>query len=226
MKILFHICCGNCALYPVKLLRAEGHDFTGFWYNPNIQPFDEYQLRLASLKKLSDEWHIDIFYDEQYRPEEFFESVTGNVKSPLTPLFQRGEDSIPPLTKGDKGGFSQPAHERCKFCYTLRLEKAAAKARDEGFEAFSTTLLISPYQDFEQITVTGKKLADKYNIHFYMQDFRPYFRDAMSFAKELGLYRQKYCGCLFSKQEREHAVKSGEILKARKNNTLPSSHHT
>jgi predicted adenine nucleotide alpha hydrolase (AANH) superfamily ATPase len=191
MKILFHICCGNCALYPVKLLRAEGHDFTGFWYNPNIQPFDEYQLRLASLKKLSDEWRIDIFYDEQYRPEEFFESVNG---------------------------FIHPVPERCKFCYTLRLEKAAAKARDEGFEAFSTTLLISPYQDFEQITATGKKLADKYNIHFYMQDFRPYFRDAMSFAKELGLYRQKYCGCIFSKLEREHAVKSREILKARKNN--------
>jgi len=190
MKILFHICCSNCALYPVKLLRAEGHDFTGFWYNPNIQPHDEYQSRLASLKKLSDEWDIDVFYEEQYRPEEYIEVI----KSP------------------------QPAPERCKFCYSLRLEKAAAKARDEGFEAFSTTLLISPYQDFEQITVTGKRLADKYNIHFYMQDFRPYFRDAMSFAKELGLYRQKYCGCLFSKLEREHAVKSEEILKARKKN--------
>ncbi|MBI5100204.1 MAG: epoxyqueuosine reductase QueH [Nitrospirae bacterium] len=199
MKILFHICCSNCALYPVKLLRAEGHDFTGIWYNPNIQPVDEYRLRLASLKKLSDEWHIDIFYDEQYRPEEFLKSVNG---------------------------FSQPAPERCKFCYTLRLEKAAAKARDEGFEAFSTTLLISPYQDFEQITVTGKKLANKYNLHFYMKDFRPYFRDAMSFAKELGLYRQKYCGCLFSKLERENAVKSEEILKARKKNTLPSNHQT
>jgi predicted adenine nucleotide alpha hydrolase (AANH) superfamily ATPase len=204
MKILFHICCSNCTLYPVKLLRAEGHDFTGFWYNPNIQPYDEYQSRLTSLKTLSDKWHIDIFYDEQYRPEEFLESVNRN---------QRGEADIPPLAKGDKGGFSRPTPERCKFCYSLRLEKAAAKAHDEGFEAFSTTLLISPYQDFEQINLTGEKLADKYNLHFYMRDFRPYFREAMSFAKELGLYRQKYCGCLFSKQERENAIRAKELSK-------------
>jgi predicted adenine nucleotide alpha hydrolase (AANH) superfamily ATPase len=150
---------------------------------------------------------IDIFYDEQYKPEEFFNKF--KIDGPI------GLNSLSSLNDLNHIPASP---ERCKSCYMLRLEKAAAKARDEGFEAFSTTLLISPYQDFEQITVTGKKLADKYNIHFYMQDFRPYFRDAMSSAKELGLYRQKYCGCLFSKLEREHAVKSEETLKARKKN--------
>jgi hypothetical protein len=198
MKILFHICCSNCTIYPFKLLRDEGHDFTGFWYNPNIQPHDEYQLRLASLKKLSDEWHIDIFYDEQYRPEEFLNKFKFDGPGGLN-----GLDHIP------------PSPERCLSCYMLRLEKAAAKARDEGFEAFSTTLLISPYQDFEQINAIGRELAEKYNLYFYLKDFRPYFRNAMSLARELGLYRQKYCGCLFSKQERENAIKAEQLLKAR-----------
>ena len=102
----------------------------------------------------------------------------------------------------------------------LRLEKTAAKARDEGFEAFSTTLLISPYQDFEQINATGRELAEKYNLYFYLKDFRPYFRNAMSLAGELGLYRQKYCGCLFSKQERENAIKAEQLLKARSREPL------
>jgi hypothetical protein len=201
MKILFHICCSNCTLYPFKMLRDEGHDFTGFWYNPNIQPHDEYQSRLASLKKLSDEWHIDIFYDEQYRPEEFLE------------MFESYNTSgTPPIPHSP---------ERCLSCYMLRLEKAAAKARDEGFEAFSTTLLISPYQDFEQINATGRELAEKYNLYFYLKDFRPYFRNAMSLAGELGLYRQKYCGCLFSKQERENAIKAEQLLKARSRDLIP-----
>jgi len=198
MKILFHICCGNCALYPFKILRDEGHDLTGFWYNPNIQPYDEYRSRLDSLRKLSDEWHIDIFYNEEYRPDEFLNKFKFDNEAVLN-----GLDHIP------------PAPERCKFCYTLRLEKAAAKAHDEGFEAFSTTLLISPYQDYEHISAIGRELAGKYKLDFYLRDFRPYFRDAMSLARDLGLYRQKYCGCLFSKQERENAIRAEQLLKAR-----------
>ena len=173
MKILFHICCSNCALYPVKLSRSEGNEFTGLWYNPNIHPLEEYNLRLDSLKKLSDTLRIEVIYSEEYKPEEYFEAI----KSP-------------------------PPPDRCKSCYQLRLEKTAAKAKEEGFEAFSTTLLISPYQDFKQIETTGRHLAEKYNILFYMKDFRPYFREAQHLAKELGLYRQKYCGCIFRRQER------------------------
>jgi predicted adenine nucleotide alpha hydrolase (AANH) superfamily ATPase len=185
MNILFHICCSNCTLYPVQLLRSEGHDLKGFWYNPNIHPFEEYKLRLDSLKKLSDAWLIDIFYDEEYKPDEFFSLFTA--------------ESVP------------PPPERCRACYLLRLEKTAARAHDDGFEAFSTSLLISPYQDFDQIADTGKKLADKYNVMFYEKDFRSYFKETMTYAKELGLYRQKYCGCLFSKQERDQAVRAKEI---------------
>ncbi|RJQ46768.1 MAG: hypothetical protein C4538_06250 [Nitrospiraceae bacterium] len=191
MKILFHICCGNCALYPVKLLRSEGHDFAGYWYNPNIHPLEEYQSRLDSVKDLSDKWRIEMLYSDEYNPDEFFGMFSAQ--------------QIP------------PSPERCKYCYQLRLEKTAAKAREEGFEAFSTTLLISPYQDFEQIINAGRKLADAYDVMFFEKDFRSFFRKAMSLSKELGLYRQKYCGCLFSKQEREQAIKAKEMLRGSQN---------
>ncbi|NOZ68417.1 MAG: epoxyqueuosine reductase QueH [Deferribacteres bacterium] len=176
MKILLHICCSNCALYPFRILKSEGHAITGFWYNPNIHPADEYNLRLESLRRLSGEWKLDVVYPEEYKPEEYFSMF---------------ESSHPPESPG-----------RCRSCYRLRLEKTARQARQHGFEAFSTTLLISPYQDFQQITATGRELAEKYNVLFHLKDYRPYFRDAMNLSKELGLYRQKYCGCIFSRDER------------------------
>lgn len=181
MKILLHLCCSNCALYPVKILRSEGYDFTGFWFNPNIHPTDEYQLRLDSVQKLSRQWDIGMIYSDEYDPEEFFK------------LFQ--DDRV-------KGSAIPPSPGRCKLCYTLRLEKTAKEAQKRGYDAFSTTLLISPYQDHDEIIETGKKLAEKYKTDFHAKDFRPHFRDAMTLAKDLGLYRQKYCGCIFSSEER------------------------
>lgn len=184
MNILLHICCSNCALYPVKLLRSEGHKLSGFWSNPNIHPLEEYNSRLTSVKALSDQWKIEMLYDKEYKPEEYFnlfdETRSDGINSSAAPSFP----------------------ERCRKCYMLRLEKTADQAKNEGFDAFSTTLLISPYQNFEQIVSTGKELADKYNIIFHLNDFRPYFRDAIALSKELGLYRQKYCGCIFSKERR------------------------
>ena len=191
MKILLHICCSNCALYPLKLFRSEGHDFTGFWFNPNIHPLEEYSARLESLKKLSNDWHIDMHYMEEFRPEEFFNMF--NIKDP---------DKISG-SNGSSGLVIPPAPNRCRSCYRLRHEKTAEQAQNKGFDAFSTTLLISPYQDFEELTKTGNDLAEKYNVQFHLEDFRPYFRDAMNLSKELGLYRQKYCGCIFSREEKK-----------------------
>jgi predicted adenine nucleotide alpha hydrolase (AANH) superfamily ATPase len=204
MNILLHICCSNCAIYPIKTLRSEKHHLTGLWFNPNIHPYAEYNLRLGSLKRLACEWRFDVSYIEDYTPEEYFRMF---------------KTSSPPFIKGGQGGITDPGKlteskslesvppypERCKSCYQLRLEKTAAHAREQDFDAFSTTLLISPYQDFEQIVSLGKKLADKYNVQFHVKDYRPYFREAMALSKEMGLYRQKYCGCIFSKEERERA---------------------
>jgi predicted adenine nucleotide alpha hydrolase (AANH) superfamily ATPase len=200
MKILLHICCGNCALYPVKAIRAEGNDFAGFWYNPNIHPFQEYSARLDSLKSLSDQWKIDILYHEDYSPEESFKLFDITDYS----VFTSETDKINGLTLPYS---APPFRERCKSCYLLRLEKTAAKTKELGYDAFSTTLFISPYQDFDQIAATGRDLAEKNNVLFYVKDFRPYFRDSINLARDIGLYRQKYCGCIFSREEREKKKK-------------------
>ncbi|MEW6600270.1 MAG: epoxyqueuosine reductase QueH [Nitrospirota bacterium] len=191
MKILLHICCSNCAISPVRILRAEKHDIAGFWFNPNIHPYEEYDLRLESLKKLADQWKLDVCFTENYTPEEYF----GMFNISVTAL------------NGLSGSNNPPFPDRCKSCYKLRLEKTAEHARKEGFDAFSTTLLISPYQDFQQIVSTGMELAEKYSVQFHIKDYRPHFREAMALAKDMGLYRQKYCGCIFSREERKVKAK-------------------
>jgi predicted adenine nucleotide alpha hydrolase (AANH) superfamily ATPase len=200
MKILFHICCSNCALYPVKAVRAEGDDFAGFWYNPNIHPLQEYNSRLDSLKSLSDQWKIDLLYHEDYSPEEYFKLFDISDSN----VFTSEADKVnwPALPHN-----APPFRERCRSCYQLRLEKTAVKAKELGYDAFSTTLFISPYQDFDQIVATGRELAEKNNVLFYVKDFRPYFRDSINLARDIGLYRQKYCGCIFSRKERENKEK-------------------
>jgi len=196
MKILLHICCSNCALYPIKTFKLDGHDLTGFWFNPNIHPYDEYRSRLDSVKKLADEWHTDVHYITEYSPDDYFKML--NITDPG--LIQRaGSNGTTTSEMSD----IPPFPERCASCYMLRLERTARHANENGFDSFSTTLLISPYQDFEKIAATGKDLEKKYNVEFHLKDFRPFFRDAMSLSKELGLYRQKYCGCIYSKNERK-----------------------
>ncbi len=185
MKTLLHICCSNCALYPIKTFKSDGHDLTGFWFNPNIHPHDEYRSRLNSVKKLATQWHTNVHYIDKYTPEDYFKML--DIADPNA----SGISDIPPFP------------ERCASCYMLRLERTARHAKENGFDAFSTTLLISPYQDFEKIAATGKELEKRYNVEFHLKDFRSFFRDAMTLSKELGLYRQKYCGCIYSKKERE-----------------------
>lgn len=187
MRIILHICCSNCAVYPVKTLREEGHSLIGLWFNPNIHPYEEYKLRLDSLRRLSDKWCIDMIHTEDYTPLDFFK------------MFNSANPEV--LSE-----FIPPSPERCKSCYRLRLEKTAEEAHKQGFDGFSTTLLMSPYQDFTQIINIGKELADRYNVFFYPRDFRQHFRGAMSYASELGLYRQRYCGCIFSKEERDKKI--------------------
>lgn len=180
MNILLHTCCGNCAVYPFEILKTEGHDVTGFWFNPNIHPFEEHDSRLQSLKKLTAQKNIDMLFFADYMPEDYFDAL-GVTSTDL--------QLIP------------PSPGRCRPCYELRLGKTAEEAAKKGFDAFSTTLLISPYQDFDQIAATGKKMSQKHGVDFFFQDFRPFFRESIASAKKLGLYSQKYCGCVFSRTE-------------------------
>lgn len=191
MNILLHICCGNCATYPVRLIKRENHDLTGYWFNPNIQPFKEYRSRFDSVRDLSARWRFDLLGDEEYSPGEYFRMF--NIKE-----YGDSDGEI-----RDTGGLKRPEKpDRCRRCYELRLEKTGREASARGFEAFTTTLLISPYQDYDQILATGNEVAGRYDLIFFQKDFRPYFRDAGKLGREIGLYRQKYCGCVFSREER------------------------
>jgi predicted adenine nucleotide alpha hydrolase (AANH) superfamily ATPase len=172
MKLLMHICCSNCALYPVSVLRERGIEIKGLWFNPNIHPFTEYRNRLESLKKLESLWRMDIKYIDEYRLKEFLRNVVG------------GED------------------RRCEYCYSVRLERAAIKAKEINADAFTTSLFVSPYQKYDMIVEIGKTMQDRHSVEFYIEDFRSGFNEGRKMSRELGLYQQKYCGCIYSEMER------------------------
>ncbi len=177
MNILIHICCGNCAIYPVKSLREKNHQLTGFFYNHNIHPFQEYGRRLETTRKYATEENLSLIIDDQYLLEEFLSNVAQNPD------------------------------DRCTYCYRSRLTKTAQRACDEGFEAFTTTLLYSRYQNQEAIISFGRELAKEYGLVFIDQDFRPGWNEGIRISKEMGLYRQQYCGCIYSEKDRYHPRK-------------------
>jgi predicted adenine nucleotide alpha hydrolase (AANH) superfamily ATPase len=172
MKLLMHICCANCSLYPLKNLTSKGIDIKGLWLNPNIHPYTEYRNRLEALKNLQKIWSLDIEYIDHYGLKEFIRAVVNNENN------------------------------RCIICYSIRLEETAKTAKKMGVDGFTTSLLVSPHQKFDMILDIGKKMGKKYSIPFYFEDFRHGWKDSISISKELGLYRQKYCGCIYSEMER------------------------
>lgn len=172
MKVLLHICCGPCAIYPVKEMRSSGVEVTGLFYNHNIHPYTEYRLRMEALKKYAEMVELDVIYREEYRLEEFLSRVAGEPEA------------------------------RCAYCYRSRLEETARSAAELGFPFFSSTLLYSRYQNQEMIREFGVKLGDRYGVKFHYEDFRTGWQQGIDLSKEMGLYRQKYCGCIYSEKER------------------------
>jgi predicted adenine nucleotide alpha hydrolase (AANH) superfamily ATPase len=172
MKILLHTCCANCAIYPLKVLSEEGHQVFGYWYNPNIHPFTEYQRRLEALKILEGKRSFPVFYHDSYDLEKFLKAAIQDVQN------------------------------RCAFCYKIRLIKAASHAKEQNFDCFTTTLLVSPYQKHELIRELGEKIGADLGIKFLYRDFRPGFYEGKNEGRSLELYSQKYCGCIFSEKER------------------------
>ena len=172
MKLLLHICCAPCSAACIKVLRDENIDVTGYWYNPNIHPYKEYESRLNALKEYSKLINLDVVYNDYYGLREFTKNVVNILDN------------------------------RCGYCYLSRLEEVAKYAKDNGFDAFTTTLFISPYQDHDLMKKICESLSEKYKIKFLYRDFRPYFYEGKKMFKETGLYMQKYCGCVFSEEER------------------------
>jgi predicted adenine nucleotide alpha hydrolase (AANH) superfamily ATPase len=172
MKILLHVCCALCTPYPLRILSEQGHQVSGFWYNPNIHPFTEYQNRLNAVKAFESEKRFPVLYNDSYDLEKYLKAVMNDMEN------------------------------RCSFCYKIRLIKTANWAIQEGFDAFTTTLLVSPYQKHELIREIGERIGKDLSIDFICRDFRPGFYEGKNEAKKLGLYSQKYCGCIFSEKER------------------------
>ena len=214
VKLLLHVCCGPCAALPISRVSGESRvspgggggrdcdgarggagsrsldvdwrdiEVTGLFFNPNIHPADEFDRRLDGAVKLFESARLPLIIQNCYMQREWELFETG------------GEHSDPVLKK----------NLRCEMCYETRLSHTAGMAREKGFDAFSTTLLISPYQNHEKIVSVCKTQSGIYGVGFFYWDGRPFFREGQKLAKDIGLYRQKYCGCIFSLNERKAAT--------------------
>lgn len=180
-KVLLHCCCAPCSVSCVEFLRNENIEPVAFWYNPNIHPFKEYEARRDCLVEYAEKIEMELIVKENYGLREFVKSVANDIEN------------------------------RCGYCYASRLEETAKFASENGFKAFSSTLLASIYQNHDLIIELANEYASKYGVEFLYRDFRPNFREGNKQARENGLYMQKYCGCVFSEEDRYQK----QIIKAK-----------
>lgn len=173
MNLLLHTCCAPCSVYCIDSLRKENIEPTVYWYNPNIHPYMEYKARRDCLKEYTKSIEINAIFEEDYGLDEFCKNVSNALNT------------------------------RCvNYCYPVRLRKTFEYAKQNGFDSVSTTLLYSIYQKHDFIKVYCEKLAKEYGIEFLYRDFRDGFWVGHDKARELELYMQKYCGCIFSEEMR------------------------
>ncbi|HHY47143.1 MAG TPA: epoxyqueuosine reductase QueH [Firmicutes bacterium] len=172
MKVLLHTCCAPCTTFCRKSLEEDGMEVTGYFYNPNIHPYKEFERRRDTMKDYAARTGFSVVYHDGYELEDFIRNV----------VFREAE--------------------RCRFCYYMRLKKAAEVAKELGADAFSTTLLISPYQKHDLIRATGELVSQEEGIPFLYKDFRSGYRESVRMSRGMGLYRQPYCGCIYSEKER------------------------
>ena len=180
MKTLLHICCAPCANQCIEVLRTDKIEVTGFWFNPNIHPFTEYRARRNCLREYAETIDLRLIEKNDYALRPFIRAVAEDIE------------------------------HRCGKCYELRLFEAAKQAKEGGFDSFTSSLFISPYQNHELMRETAERAAEEYGVDFLYRDFRPYFRAGQDFAREHRFYMQKYCGCVFSEEERY--VKRNKII--------------
>ena len=175
MKIVLHICCGVCAAGAVEALATEGHQVIGFFYNPNIHPAEEYERRLETTRRVAQELNFPLEV-APYTPEEWL----------------RETDSLKHEPEGGK---------RCQVCFRIRLEKTYHHLIDCGADAFTTTLTISPHKSVEAVNNIGREVGGE---RFLVRDFKTKdgFKRAIRLARQWELYRQDYCGCIYSMRQR------------------------
>ena len=171
-RILLHSCCAPCTIYPMARLLSGGFEITGFFYNPNIHPFGEFELRLSAVSDYYRVMGVTLNVDPGYDVTRFLTEVfASKVK-------------------------------RCETCWRIRLRAAAARGKEIGADAVTTTLLYSIYQDHSAIQTIGREEAKDAGVEFLYEDFRIGWHEGQRRARGLGIYRQKYCGCIFSEEQR------------------------
>ena len=172
MKILLHICCAPCSIFPVKILRSKDMDVFGFFYRHNIHPYTECLKRQETLRSYAETINLRVIYQEGYDLEGFIQNV----------VFRESN--------------------RCEFCYHDRLKSTAMIAKRGKFDYFTTTLLYSKHQKHEQVKSIGEAMGRSVGVPFYYNDFRIGWKEGIEESKQLGMYRQQYCGCIYSEKER------------------------
>jgi hypothetical protein len=172
MKVLIHICCAPCVIYPLRVLREEGYDVMGYFYRRNIHPYRECLRREETVREYAEREALKVIYQEGYDMEGFLRQV----------VFRESH--------------------RCSFCYHDRLESTASVARHGKFDYFTSTLLQSKFQNHDLIRETGEHLGKRYGVPFLYRDFREGWKEGIETSKRLDMYRQQYCGCIYSEKER------------------------
>lgn len=190
MKLLLHACCGPCSIMPFEILKDAGHNITVAYMNSNIHPPEEYVKRGKTLRGWAETKNLDVV-EGLYKPSAW-------------------QDSIDTVLKADD--FRR--EDRCRACYRLRFEEAASYAKTQGFEGLSTTLTVSPYQFIEVIREELEAACNAHSLEPLFKDFRPFYPEASKQSRDLGMYRQNYCGCHYS--DCEAAVEREERKRARK----------
>ena len=183
MRLLMHICCAPCSVAIVQKLQNQGDlSLEGFFYNPNIHPQQEYALRKASVVEMAQ-----------------------GVNLPLTLCDEDGMALWKDKLGRDKG-------LRCTTCYSIRMDATAKYAKERGFDGFTTSLLIGPYQDHELIRTLGETMAKKYQLVFFYEDFRELYWKGREISRGKHFYMQKFCGCSYSYSESDHPKKPIYLL--------------
>lgn len=181
-RILLHTCCGRCTTYVLERLQEEGFQVTGFWYNPNIHPYLEHERRREAMLAYAQKVNLPMIVHERYEMPLYLREVVGEEIG------------------------------RCNLCYRMRLTKTAQTAKESDFPCFTTTLLMSIYQDRDLIGRVGEEVAREEGVEFYYEDFTPGWQQHHELSREAHIYKQKYCGCIYSEWERYRKKKMRELL--------------
>ena len=174
MKVLLHMCCAPCAIYPLETLRSSGLEVDGYFFNHNIHPYQEYRRRLDTVHQYASLVHLKLICHDEYRLEEFLAATA-----------------------------SRP-EERCRYCYVSRLDRAARAAAELGYDSFTSSLLYSRYQQHDLIRREGEQAGERHGVRFLYDDYRIGWKQGIEASKDMGLYRQQYCGCIYSEKDRYH----------------------